>query len=111
MAKAIAEAIDKNPCKENLVLYRRLEARDMNSLNELLNAEVGSIIEDKSFGSFSLKQLSAFGSDFQITLLAKKGDNVANINNTIGEYEYLTQRASKFKVLAKGLNSIVVEMV
>lgn len=111
MAKAIAEAIDKNPCKENLVLYRRLEARDMNSLNELLNAEVGSIIEDKSFGSFSLKQLSEFGSDFQITLLAKKGDNVANINNTIGEYEYLTQRASKFKVLAKGLNSIVVEMV
>lgn len=111
MAKEIVEAIDKNPCKENLVLYRRLELREMNSLNELLNAEVGSIIEDKSFGSFSLKQLNEFGNDFQITLLAKKGDDVANINNTIGEYEYLTQRASKFKVLAKGLNSIVVEMV
>lgn len=111
MAQLIAEAIDKNPCKENLVLYRRLEARDMNSLNELLNAEVGSVIEDKSFSSFSLKQLSSFGSDFQITLLAKKGDKVANINNTVAEYEYLTQRFSKFKVLAKGLNSIVVEMV
>lgn len=111
MAQSIAEAIDKNPCKENLVLYRRLEARDMNSLNELLNAEVGSVIEDKSFSSFSLKQLSLFGSDFQITLLAKKGDKVANINNTVAEYEYLTQRFSKFKVLAKGLNSIVVEMV
>nr|DAJ68373.1 MAG TPA: VIP2 [Caudoviricetes sp.] len=111
MAQAIASAIDKNPCKENLVLYRRLELREINSLNELLNAEVGSIIEDKSFGSFSLKQMSVFGSDFQITLLAKKGDKVANINNTIGEYEYLTQRLSKFKVLAKGLNSIVVEMV
>lgn len=111
MAQLIAEAIDKNPCKENLVLYRRLEARDMNSLNELLNAEVGSVIEDKSFSSFSLKQLSLFGSDFQITLLAKKGDKVANINNTVNEYEYLTQRFSKFKVLAKGLNSIVVEMV
>lgn len=111
MAQLIAEAIDKNPCKENLVLYRRLEARDMNSLNELLNAEVGSVIEDKSFSSFSLKQLSSFGNDFQITLLAKKGDKVANINNTVAEYEYLTQRFSKFKVLAKGLNSIVVEMV
>ena len=111
MAQLIAEAIDKNPCKENLVLYRRLEARDMNSLNELLNVEVGSVIEDKSFSSFSLKQLSSFGSDFQITLLAKKGDKVANINNTVAEYEYLTQRFSKFKVLAKGLNSIVVEMV
>lgn len=111
MAQLIAEAIDKNPCKENLVLYRRLEARDMNSLNELLNAEVGSVIEDKSFSSFSLKQLSLFGSDFQTTLLAKKGDKVANINNTVDEYEYLTQRFSKFKVLAKGLNSIVVEMV
>lgn len=111
MAQLIAEAIDKNPCKENLVLYRRLEARDMNSLNELLNAEVGSVIEDKSFSSFSLKQLSLFGSDFQITLLAKKGDKVANINNTVAEYEYLTQRFSKFKVLAKGLNSIVIEMV
>ena len=111
IAQLIAEAIDKNPCKENLVLYRRLEARDMNSLNELLNAEVGSVIEDKSFSSFSLKQLSSFGSDFQITLLAKKGDKVANIKNTVAEYEYLTQRFSKFKVLAKGLNSIVVEMV
>lgn len=111
IAQAIAEVIDKNPCKENLVLYRRLEARKINSLNELLNAKVGSIIEDKSFGSFSLKQLNEFGSDFQITLLAKKGDKVANINNAINEYEYLTQRLSKFKVLAKGLNSIVVEMV
>lgn len=111
MAQSIAEAIDKNPCKENLVLYRRLELREINSLNELLNAEVGSVIEDKSFSSFSLKQLSSFGNDFQITLLAKKGDKVANINNTIAEYEYLTQRFSKFKVLAKGLNSIVVEMV
>lgn len=111
MAQLIAEAIDKNPCKENLVLYRRLEARYMNSLNELLNAEVGSVIEDKSFSSFSLKQLPVFGNDFQITLLAKKGDKVANINNTINEYEYLTQRFSKFKVLAKGFNSIVVEMV
>lgn len=111
MAQSIAEAIDKNSCKENLVLYRRLKARDVNSLNELLNAEVGSIIEDKSFSSFSLKQLNEFGSDFQITLLAKKGDKVTNINNIIDEYEYLTQRFSKFKVLAKGLNSIVVEMV
>lgn len=111
MAQSIAEAIDKNPCKENLVLYRRLELREINSLNELLNAEVGSVIEDKSFSSFSLKQLSSFGSDFQITLLAKKGDKVANINNTVAEYEYLTQRFSKFKVLAKGLNSIVIEMV
>lgn len=111
IAQSIAEAIDKNPCKENLVLYRRLELREINSLNELLNAEVGSVIEDKSFSSFSLKQLNEFGSDFQITLLAKKGDKVANINNTVAEYEYLTQRFSKFKVLAKGLNSIVVEMV
>ena len=111
MTQSIAEAIDKNPCKENLVLYRRLELREINSLNELLNAEVGSVIEDKSFSSFSLKQLNEFGSDFQITLLAKKGDKVTNINNTIDEYEYLTQRFSKFKVLAKGLNSIVVEMV
>jgi hypothetical protein len=111
IAQSIASAIDKNPCKENLVLYRRLEKRDMNNLNELLNAEVGSVIEDKSFSSFSLKQLPVFGNDFQITLLAKKGDKVANINNTIDEYEYLTQRFSKFKVLAKGFNSIVVEMV
>lgn len=111
ITQAIADAIDKNPCKENIVLYRRLETRDLNGLNELLNAEVGSVIEDKSFSSFSLKQLSSFGNDFQITLLAKKGDKVANINNTIDEYEYLTQRNSEFKVLAKGLNSIVVEMV
>lgn len=112
-AKKIESLINKNPCEENLVLNRRvnININDLNGLNEWLNAEVGSVIEDKSFSSFSLRQLKQFGSDFQITLLAKKGDKVSNVNNPLGELEYVAQRNSKYKVVAKGMNSVVVELV
>ena len=51
-----------------------------------------------------------FGSDLQITLLAKKGDSIMNVDN-IRESEYLVQAESKYKVLARGTNSIVVEII
>lgn len=107
----IENLINKNPCKENIVLNRRVELSDLNGLNSWLSAEIGSIVEDKSFSSFSLKQLRQFGNDLQITLLAKKGDKVTNVNNHLGEMEYVVQRNSKYKVIAKGTNSIVVELV
>lgn len=109
----IESLINKNPCEENLILNRRVEIKpsNLNILNEWLSAEVGSIIEDKSFSSFSLRHLKQFGNDLQITLLAKKGDKVSNVNNQIAELEYVVQRNSKYKVVAKGTNSIVVELV
>lgn len=109
----IESLINKNPCEENLILNRRVEIKpsNLNILNEWLSAEVGSIIEDKSFSSFSLRHLKQFGNDLQITLLAKKGDKVSNANNQIAELEYVVQRNSKYKVVAKGTNSIVVELV
>lgn len=112
ISSIISSFIDKNPVKDNIVLNRRMsvDSDNINNLNQWLGANVGDIIEDKSFTSFSLDQISSFGNDIQITLLAKKGDKISNINNDF-EYEYLVQKNSKYKVIAKGTNSIVVELV
>lgn len=112
ISSTISSFIDKNPVKDNIVLNRRMsvDSDNINNLNQWLGANVGDIIEDKSFTSFSLDQISSFGNDIQITLLAKKGDKISNINNDF-EYEYLVQKNSKYKVIAKGTNSIVVELV
>lgn len=112
ISSTISSFIDKNPIKDNVVLNRRMSVDNdnINNLNQWLEANVGDVIEDKSFTSFSLDQISSFGNDIQITLLAKKGDKISNINNDF-EYEYLVQKNSKYKVIAKGTNSIVVELV
>lgn len=113
MSSIISSFIDKNPLEDNLVLNRRMDVNtisDINALNQWIGANVGDVIEDKSFTSFSLRQLATFGDDLQVTLLAKKGDKISNINNPY-ETEYLAQKNSKYKVIAKGTNSIVVEIV
>jgi hypothetical protein len=111
ISSIISSYIDKHPIEDNLVLNRRMEiSSNINGLNQWIGAEIGDIVEEKSFASFSLSQLSQFGNDLQITLLAKKGDKISNINNDF-EYEYLVQKNSKYKVIAKGTNSIVVELV
>lgn len=113
MSSIISSFIDKNPLEDNLVLNRRMDVNtisDINALNQWIGANVGDVIEDKSFTSFSLRQLTNFGDDLQVTLLAKKGDKISNINNPY-ETEYLAQKNSKYKVIVKGTNSIVVEIV
>lgn len=113
MSSIISSFIDKNPLEDNLVLNRRMDVNtisDINALNQWIGANVGDVIEDKSFTSFSLRQLATFGDDLQVTLLTKKGDKISNINNPY-ETEYLAQKNSKYKVIAKGTNSIVVEIV
>lgn len=112
MNDTLTELIDKHPLKENMVLTRRLSFHpyELNKMNKFFIAEVGDIIEDKSFQSFAIKPQNLFGSDFQITLLAKKGDKVMNALNQY-ELEYIVQRGVKYKVLKKGFNSIVVEIV
>lgn len=107
----IKEFIEQNPLRRNMVLNRRLEIDETgNNLSTWLNAKVGQVIEDKSFTSFAMRHENYFGSDLQITLLAKKGDSIINVDNAV-ESEYLVQAGSKYKVLARGTNSIVVEII
>lgn len=107
----IKKAIKQNPLRQNMVLNRRLEIRgNGDNLSAWLNAKVGQVIEDKSFVSFGMNHEIYFGSDLHLTLLAKKGDPIMNVNN-IDESEYLAQVGLKYKVLARGTNSIVVEIV
>lgn len=107
----IKEFIEQNPLRRNMVLNRRLKiSKTGNNLSTWLNAKVGQVIEDKSFASFAMRHEDYFGSDLQITLLAKKGDSIVNVDNAV-ESEYLVQAGSKYKVLARGTNSIVVEII
>lgn len=107
----IKKVIKQNPLRQNMVLNRRLEIRgNGDNLSAWLNAKVGQVIEDKSFVSFGMNHEIYFGSDLHLTLLAKKGDPIMNVNN-IDESEYLAQAGLKYKVLARGTNSIVVEIV
>lgn len=101
--------IESNRVNKNTLMYRCLKNRDGN-INNLLNLKPGMIFEDESFSSYSTEKLRGFGSDLQITLLAKKGNNVANLLNT-SESEFLAQRKSRYKVITTGFNSMVVEMV
>lgn len=101
--------IENNRVNKNTLMYRCLKNRDGN-INNLLNLKPGMIFEDESFSSYSTEKLRGFGSDLQITLLAKKGNNVVNLLNT-SESEFLVQRKSRYRVITTGFNSMVVEMV
>lgn len=107
----IRKAIDRNRLSENIVLNRRMElGGNKNAFNEWFGSEVGDIIEDKSFASFSLEHMVYFGNSIHITLLGKKGDPIMNARNSI-EKEYIVQAGSKYKVIAKGTNSLVVQLI
>lgn len=107
--KALEEYLDKNRLSENLILSRRM--RFSNKENPFAKLRPGDTFTDPSFSSYSLQQKNVFG-DFQITLLAKKGQAVNSIRTRlIPEMEYLTQKGSKFKVIEVGFNSIAVEIV
>lgn len=108
---SLKEAIQQNPLERNMVLNRRLSIDKTGSnLGIWLNAKVGQVIEDKSFASFGMTHETYFGSDLQITLLAKKGSPIMNVDNR-SESEYLAQAGLKYKVIARGTNSVVVEIV
>lgn len=51
--------------------------------------------------------------DFKVTLLARKGQSVLPIysDRKQGEREFIANRDSKYRVLQKGFNSLVVEMI
>lgn len=102
--------LDKNRLKENLILSRRLKFGDKkNPFSEL---KPGDTFTDPSFGSYSLQQIGSFGKDFQITLLARRGQPINAIRTEyISEMEYLTQKGLTFRVLETGYKSIVIEMV
>lgn len=107
----LSEYIDKHRIDKNQCLYRclRMDFMNVDKMKAFYEAQPGDIIVDDSFSSFSVHALQGFGSDMQITLLAKKGDPAANIGNKY-EYEYLLQKGTKLRVVAKGLNSMVVQV-
>jgi hypothetical protein len=99
----ISTLISDNKIDSNLTLYRSVKSSDF-----FVNLDKGDIYEDKSFSSTSLQKLK-FG-DFQIKILAKKGSNVANLDNK-DEHEYLIDKNSKFRVVNKDEKGITVEIL
>lgn len=114
---SIENFMNKSSLEENMILYRRLKANPkseggLNSLNDFYKLDVGDEFEDKSFGSYAPQPNSNFGDDFQITLMAKKGSKISPIGNGLMfEQEFLANKGMKFRVVAKGTNSIAVEIV
>ena len=117
--EVVNEGIDRyikdQSLEENLVLNRWLRLDDPSNIDakEILTAKEGDIIEDLSYSSFTssndMEGLS-ITADFKITLLAKKGQQIANVNNK-EEHEYMTNKGSKFRVLKKGFGTLVVELL
>lgn len=102
--------LDKNRLKNNLILSRRMKFDGKENPFEKL--QPGDTFIDPSFSSFSMQQLEEFGTDFQITLLARKGQPVNAIRSTIPEeMEFLVQKGSTFKVIEVGTGSIAVEII
>lgn len=107
---------ESNGCPDDISLERVLSFDDEypDRLNYLMDANVGDEFEDKSYASYSMGSDSVGRSvDFKITLLARKGQGVLPIysNRKQGEREFIANRGSKYRVLQKGFNSLVVEMV
>lgn len=107
--KNLTKFIEDNKVDKDLVLHRMV--MDSGSSSFFSKLKEGDIYEDKSFSSSSLFKLTEFG-DFHIKILARKGSNVANINNR-REFEYLIDKESKFRVIEKHENGlgITVELL
>lgn len=109
-AKIINNYIDENRIQENVVLSRRVSPFNNEAIfSQMALMKKGDTGVLKSIQSFSYTQKDTFG-DFQITLLAKKGDPIANAKNA-WELEFISKQNSKFKVLETGYNSMVIELV
>lgn len=107
--KNISKFISDNKIKKDRALFRCMKNQS-GSIDKILALEPGQTFSDKSFSSFSNEKLGGFGTDLQITLLAKKGDNIANAAN-LAEKEYIADKDTKYKVIAKGFRSMVVQIV
>ena len=105
----ISKFINDHPLSKNICLYRMV--MDSHSNPFFSKLEEGDVYEDKSFSSSSMVILPQFG-NFMIKILAKKGSNVANVNN-MSEYEYLIDKGSKLRVIEKHKNGmgITVELL
>jgi len=107
VSDSLSKFIDDNKIQENMSLNRRVKGDK--AVNFFKSLGEGDIYEDKSFSSTSLEEIGIFG-NFNIEILAKKGSNVANADNS-GETEYLIDKNSKYKVLDKTDSGIIVELL
>ncbi len=110
MSNNLQSYLEKNRLKNNIILSRRMKFDGKENPFEKL--QPGDTFTDPSFSSFSMQQLEEFGTDFQITLLARKSQPVNAIRSTVPEeMEFLVQKGSTFKVIESGTGSIAVEII
>lgn len=106
----LTQYINEHPLKENVVLNRRMKLNEK-QYKKFMSMNIGDVFETPRFSSFSTQQIETFGSDLNLCLLAKKGDKLAPIDGHFEVFELLCQRGTKFKVLGKSLNSMLIEIV
>lgn len=103
----LSKYIGENKVKENIKLYRGIQGSGKSFFSSF---NVGDEFEDPSFSSTSLLKLNRFSDDMFLEISVKANSNVANLNND-GEFEYLIDKGSKFRVIEKTKNNIKVELL
>lgn len=118
MNKPINDYVRSTPLKEDIVLMRGLSAGSPEAnkfIETIMNTPIGGTYKADGFSSFSSNKMAgSFGNaHFKISMVGKKGQKIAPLyrKGLANEMEYIPPTDSTFRVLQKGLGSVVVELV
>ena len=107
-ANVISNALLKNRLKHDIVVYRNVDG------DFFKNLQVGDKYTDNGFVSTSVTKNGALNKDFELTIFVPKGSKgayIESLSNYKKQREFLLDKSTKFRVISKSGNSIVVEVL
>ena len=120
MNKPIDDYVRSTPLKEDIMLVRGINGGTPKSsafIETIMNTPIGGTYKADGFSSFTANKLvssSFVNSDLKISMVGRKGQKIAPLyggNSKAHEIEFLPPTNSTFRVLQKGLGSVVIELV
>lgn len=119
MNKPIDDYVRSTPLKEDIMLVRGINGGTPASsafIETIMNTPIGGTYKADGFSSFTANKLynsSFVNSDLKISMVGRKGQKIAPLygKKHTEEMEFIPPTNSTFRVLQKGLGSVVVELV
>ena len=118
MNKPINDYVRSTPLEEDIMLIRGLRGGDPESnkfIEKIMNTPIGGTYRADGFSSFSAGRMSTSfaNTPFKISMVGRKGQKIAPLyaKDYTSEMEFIPPTDSTFRVLQKGLGSVVVELV
>lgn len=120
MNKPIDDYVRSTPLKEDIMLVRGINGGTPESsafIETIMNTPIGDTYKADGFSSFTANKLvssSFVNSDLKISMVGRKGQKIAPLyggESKAHEIEFIPPTNSTFRVLQKGLGSVVVELV